>query len=96
MAILCHIAPVLLRAAVTVKREKCRRGNCVRRTRQHRLHVGKLRVVSAPKWKLQQEQDEDLRPVLRWLRAQCRPDWGDIAGCSLVTKGTVVQIQHSG
>lgn len=33
------------------------------------------------------ERSTDLRPVLRWLEAQQRPDWGDITGCSLGTKG---------
>lgn len=46
-----------------------------------------LRVVDAPEWQLRQEQDDDLRPVLSWLEVQQRPEWGDIAGCSLATKG---------
>ncbi len=29
-----------------------------------------LRVVDAPDWRLRQEQDDELRPVLRWLEAQ--------------------------
>uniref|UniRef100_A0A673NE13 Gypsy retrotransposon integrase-like protein 1 n=1 Tax=Sinocyclocheilus rhinocerous TaxID=307959 RepID=A0A673NE13_9TELE len=51
------------------------------------LACGALTVVDAPEWQLQQEQDDDLRPVLRWLGAKQRPEWGDIAGCSVATKG---------
>ncbi len=56
-----------------------------------------LRVVDTPEWRLRQEQDDNLRPVLRWLEAQQRPEWGDIAWCSHGGhKRTVVQIQHCG
>ncbi|KAJ8353974.1 hypothetical protein SKAU_G00215410 [Synaphobranchus kaupii] len=45
-----------------------------------------LQVVDADEWRLQQEQDIDIRPVLQWVEAQQRPLWEEVAAYSPATK----------
>uniref|UniRef100_A0AAV2K6I4 Gypsy retrotransposon integrase-like protein 1 n=1 Tax=Knipowitschia caucasica TaxID=637954 RepID=A0AAV2K6I4_KNICA len=38
-------------------------------------------------WRAQQELDPDLQPVLQWVESGQRPQWSEVAGFSLATKG---------
>ncbi|KAI3361603.1 hypothetical protein L3Q82_013751 [Scortum barcoo] len=40
-------------------------------------------VIVSPEWRTQQEQDADLKPVLRWVESGQKPQ----CGCSPATKG---------
>ncbi|KAI3366551.1 hypothetical protein L3Q82_000683 [Scortum barcoo] len=44
-------------------------------------------VIVSPEWRTQQEQDADLKPVLRWVESGQKPQWNEVAGCSPATKG---------
>ncbi|XP_030595635.1 uncharacterized protein K02A2.6-like, partial [Archocentrus centrarchus] len=46
-----------------------------------------LLVVDMAEWRAQQEQDTDLLPVLRWLENEQRPNWDEVTGLSIATKG---------
>lgn len=46
-----------------------------------------VQIVDPLEWSAQQEQDADLQPVLRWVESGQKPQWNEVAGCSLATKG---------
>lgn len=46
-----------------------------------------LEAVDVGEWRRRQEEDAELRPVLRWVEERRRPPWGEVAPLSPVTKG---------
>ncbi|KAK7884629.1 hypothetical protein WMY93_027752 [Mugilogobius chulae] len=44
-------------------------------------------IHDAFEWRAQQEQDPDLQPVLQWVESGQRPQWNEVTGLSLATKG---------
>lgn len=48
-------------------------------------------VVDAAGWRVQQEQDTDLQPVLQWVESGRQSWWDEVVGCSPATKGLLVQ-----
>lgn len=73
------IGRVLQKAVATVKR------GSRRELISHFCRM--LQVMEEPNWRLQQENDPDLQPVLHWLKRWGRPPWDDITGLSIATKG---------
>ena len=46
-----------------------------------------LQARDVAEWRQQQEQDNDLQPVLLWVEAQQQPLWKEVAVLSTMTKG---------
>jgi len=62
-------------------------GDCAAVRRLEEFVCRELQTVDLAEWKQHQEQDADLQPALRWLEAQRRPPWEEVAVFSKATKG---------
>uniref|UniRef100_A0A3P9J3I3 Gypsy retrotransposon integrase-like protein 1 n=1 Tax=Oryzias latipes TaxID=8090 RepID=A0A3P9J3I3_ORYLA len=64
-------------------------------SREEQSHTGEsswpvcrlVQGVDPTEWRAHQEQDVDLQPVLQWVEAGRKPEWGEVAGCSPGSKG---------
>lgn len=52
-----------------------------------------MQTIGPQEWRVQQEQDADLQPVLQWVGAGQKPQWGAVAGCSPATKGLIAKFE---
>ena len=59
----------------------------------NRLFCRGAQVVDSTEWKVQQERDVDLQPVLQWVESGQKPRWNEVAGCSPATKGLVSKFE---
>ncbi|XP_037530303.1 ralBP1-associated Eps domain-containing protein 2 [Nematolebias whitei] len=46
-----------------------------------------FQVVDVMEWRAKQEHDPDLLPVLQWLKGEQQPNWDEVTGLSITTKG---------
>ncbi|KAI3360378.1 hypothetical protein L3Q82_002246 [Scortum barcoo] len=89
----CPGAPVLLTAADIARRKRPGTKSSVWGRKRGPTHNGdgpacrEAQVIVSPEWGTQQEQDADLKPVLRWVESGQKPQWNEVAGCSPATKG---------
>lgn len=69
---------------------------CTAEVSQHALAA---QLVDAAGWRVQQEHDTDLQPVLQWVESGKKLWWKEAAGCSPATKGLFekfaeLQVKH--
>ncbi|XP_029595362.1 uncharacterized protein LOC115178352 [Salmo trutta] len=70
------------------ERELCREEGVTATVSQLRVtECRELEAVDVGEWRRRQEEDAELRPVLRWVEERRRPPWGEVAPLSPVTKG---------
>ncbi|XP_029574004.1 uncharacterized protein LOC115165110 [Salmo trutta] len=70
------------------ERELCREEGVTATVSQLRVtECRELEAVDVGEWRRRQEEDAELRSVLRWVEERRRPPWGEVAPLSPVTKG---------